>query len=257
MKEWIDIYYLSLAMIILFQWVLIIILVCLLSKAIKNPKNKSEPKMNNQSIGSKCPSPYHEDLRTILTPDEKALAFLSNDNYMSQFKLQLCNNGTGMFLEESEAVFYKHAKQYANKHNFDLLIKPRIADIIFVPNQQYAYNENLEFSIQKKHFDFVLCKHVKDKCNLDVENIIPFLIIEIDGISHTQSKRIIRDDLVDKLIDRANEHGNNIKIVHIRRKSLDDIDTLWQTLRYKFGGTKISVGDWQAVSEILDNYTKE
>ena len=139
----------------------------------------------------------------------------------------------------------------------ELLVKARIADIIFVPNLglNYSGNEILEYSIQNKHFDFVLCKRVPKVAETEAENLVPFLIVEIDGKSHTDNRRITRDDLVDKLIYRVREHGNHIDIIHIRRRTLDDINTTWQTIRYKFGGMATTKSDWLTVNELLDRYT--
>lgn len=248
-------------------WFAAILIICLcigIYQINKNKKKKDQTSKNNNkstyppkyaSNTSNTHTTLNNQAYTQKNVDEIALDFLKRDDIMDKIKLKLCNSHNGMFFESSEAVFFYHANEYAKQHNLVLLSKVRIADIVEVPNLQYPGNENLSYAIQKKHFDFVLCKYVPDSEDKQVSNLVPFLIVEVDGLSHQEQKRIIRDELVDLLMRRLYQHGNNIDIIHIRRRTLDDINTQWQTLRYKYDGYEVVRGEWLTVKELLDAYT--
>ncbi len=251
------------------EWVLVFVIANFIAKA-KIKKQKRKEHYQNSSVNStyNIPSqtesrPQTPDSYNKLSQDEKAIALLNDDHFMLNvgFKIYLCNTYNGLFFEESEAVFYFQAKAYANEHGLELLSKVRISDIIYIPNadrnsgKYYSNNEVLERSIRCKHFDFVFCRRYLGQKSNGV-NITPFLIVEIDGVSHQNRERIIRDEMVDMLISRANQHGNTIKIIHIHRRTLDGMNTQWQTIRYKSGGLQENTGDWLSINELLDRYTK-
>ena len=83
--------------------------------------------------------------------------------------------------------------------NYYIFQKMRIADIIKTTHGKgYYRNRN---RILPKHVDFLIC----------TKDMKPVLAIEIDGMSHTNFKRIERDAEIDAIFKMA-----NMPIVHIK-----------------------------------------
>lgn len=94
-------------------------------------------------------------------------------------------------MTKNEWSFYKSLKPIADKLNYSILAKVRVADLIGIKNGvsksewQTAFNK-----ISKKHIDFILC---------NPENLYPILLIELDDNSHNVEKQKQRDEFIDKL----------------------------------------------------------
>ena len=96
-------------------------------------------------------------------------------------------------MTKNEWYFYKQLKPIADKHNYSIICKTRVADLIDVQKGlnksewQTAFNR-----INKKHIDFILCKP---------ENLLPVLLIELDDNSHDTEKRKERDEFIEKVLN--------------------------------------------------------
>ncbi len=171
-----------------------------------------------------------------------------------------CDN---KMLDGFESSFFFRANRYAQNHNLVLLVKVRISDVIYIPGTETftETNRRLERAIEKRHFDFVLCKNVKSTSYINhkewitYDNLIPFLVIEIDGTSHEREDRVKRDELVDTLISKTNQCGNDISILHIIRGNCYDANSPWKILRYVTNKCEPVCDEMLSVEELLDKYT--
>lgn len=96
-------------------------------------------------------------------------------------------------MTKNEWAFYKQLKPIADKLNYAIICKTRVADLIDIQKGltksewQTAFNR-----INKKHIDFILCKP---------ENLLPVLLIELDDNSHDTEKRKERDEFIEKVLN--------------------------------------------------------
>ena len=99
-------------------------------------------------------------------------------------------------LTKNEYYFYKRLKEIADKHNFCVLTKVRLADLVEV-NHEAKKNEKLKYfsKIKSKHIDFILCNK---------ENLYPELLIELQDNSHNNKNRIERDNFIKKIAEKTN-----------------------------------------------------
>ena len=189
-----------------------------------------------------------------LVHDEKAIRILDTNK---SIPFSLGHNGYGSLLTGAESVFYFQAKAYAGKNNLELFAQVRISDVIYVPTEdnfaKYRNNETIEQAIQSKSFDFVFCR----KMQLRSGNIaiIPFLIVEIDDLTHKLQRRIIRDKLVDKLILQTKKRKKKIDILHIFHDGLDGANTKWRIVHYNDNGECEFKSNLMTISELLGRYT--
>lgn len=98
-------------------------------------------------------------------------------------------------MTKNEWLFYKQLKPIADKMNYAILCKTRLADLVDIENGlsksewQTAFNK-----INKKHIDFILCKP---------ENLYPILLIELDDNSHEKAERKERDKFIEKIFEKT------------------------------------------------------
>ncbi len=98
-------------------------------------------------------------------------------------------------MTKNEWYFYKQLKPVADKLNYSILCKVRVADLVDIEKGldksrwQTAFNR-----INKKHIDFVLCKP---------ENLYPELLIELDDSTHKSDKVAKRDEFIEKLYEKT------------------------------------------------------
>lgn len=98
-------------------------------------------------------------------------------------------------MTKNEWYFYKQLKPVADKLNYSILCKVRVADLVDIEKGldksqwQTAFNR-----INKKHIDFVLCKP---------ENLYPELLIELDDSTHKSDKVAKRDEFIEKLYGKT------------------------------------------------------
>lgn len=120
------------------------------------------------------------------------------------------------FLTNNEYRFYKNLFDFANIHNFSILMKIRLADIIEVDKSIIDSNDYMKYfaKIKSKHIDFALI-------NKDTVEIIT--LIELDDYTHQRQKRVERDIFVDNALRNA-----NINIIHCL--SIEDFKTKFNNL---------------------------
>lgn len=102
------------------------------------------------------------------------------------------------FLSPAEQSFYQVVKGMMGEH-FTICPKVGLADLFFVirPNEnKSAYNH-----INRKHVDFVICA---------AKTMKPVFAIELDDASHSQEKRIARDEFVDQVFAAA-----KLPLIHV------------------------------------------
>lgn len=123
------------------------------------------------------------------------------------------------FLTDNEKRYYNYLSNYAEKRNFQIISKIRLADLIEVDEKYSTRNIDKKISFSKissKHIDFALCNK---------QDLEPLLLIEIDDNSHNRPDRIERDKFIDKSLRTA-----GYKIIHI-----NNIDNLEKQLDYVTG----------------------
>lgn len=111
---------------------------------------------------------------------------------------------------QNEFSCYKNLKIIADKYNFEIFGKMRLADIVSVTEKGKDYMKYFG-KIKAKHIDFVL---------LDKKTMQPKLLIELDDNSHDTSKRKERDEFLNKLCEKV-----QLPLLHIRGYSLDMLES--------------------------------
>lgn len=111
-----------------------------------------------------------------------------------------------LLLTKNEWRFYKDLKPIADKEKLTIIAKVRLADLVEVDSSRIQKNEYMKYfnSIAKKHVDFVLC---------NPDNLAVIELIELDDNSHNNNTRVVRDNMVDKILTGAGykiTHVNNI-----------------------------------------------
>lgn len=98
-------------------------------------------------------------------------------------------------LTKNELDFYKKLKELADEYGYAVLAKIRLADLIEV-NNEADEKERLKYfnKISAKHIDFAL---------VNPQNMYVEYLIELDDNSHNQSKRIERDEFIEKVIEKS------------------------------------------------------
>lgn len=105
-------------------------------------------------------------------------------------------------LTDNEQKFYQTVRLIAEKYNFTVLSKVRLADIAKVnPTLDNTEWWSKFGKVKSKHIDFALAK----KENLDI-----VLVIELDDSTHSKSDRIERDAFVDSVFREI-----GIPILHV------------------------------------------
>jgi very-short-patch-repair endonuclease len=103
------------------------------------------------------------------------------------------------FLSHAELSFY-HVLRSTMTQDVTIVIKPRLADILFV--RQPQKNQGARNRIDRKHVDFLLCETATMK---------PRLVVELDDRSHQKKDRQERDQLVDGALRAA-----GLPVLHVR-----------------------------------------
>mgnify|MGYP002516845123 FL=1 len=111
-----------------------------------------------------------------------------------------------LLLTKNEWRFYKDLKPIADKEKLTIIAKVRLADLVEVDSSRIQKNEYMKYfnSIAKKHVDFALC---------NPDNLAVIELIELDDNSHNNNTRVVRDNMVDKILTGAGykiTHLNNI-----------------------------------------------
>ncbi len=114
-----------------------------------------------------------------------------NENYLGE----IIPYKRKYLLTKNEYYFYRSLREIADKHNFSVLTKVRLADLVEV-NHEVKDKEKLKYfsKIKSKHIDFILCNK---------ENLYPELLIELQDNSHNKEKRINRDEFIKKVAEKA------------------------------------------------------
>lgn len=134
---------------------------------------------------------------------------------------------TQRFLSPAELSFYK-VLLHALPKGIVVNVKPRLADILFVPRGS-AGRWALQNKIQSKHVDFLLCSG---------QTMAPQLAIELDDKSHARVDRIERDEFVDQAFAAA-----GLAVIHVKARPsyvLDDIRALVNTALEMNGSASVT-----------------
>ena len=111
-----------------------------------------------------------------------------------------------LLLTKNEWRFYKDLQPIADKEKLTIIAKVRLADLVEVDSSRIQKNEYMKYfnPIAKKHVDFALC---------NPDNLAVIELIELDDNSHNNNTRVVRDNMVDKILTGAGykiTHVNNI-----------------------------------------------
>lgn len=98
-------------------------------------------------------------------------------------------------LTKNEYWLYKKLKEIAEKYNYAILAKVRLADLVEV-SAEAEHKEYLKYfaKIKSKHIDFVLCNK---------ENLYPELLIELNDNSHNIDDRVDRDNFLKAVAEKT------------------------------------------------------
>ena len=106
-------------------------------------------------------------------------------------------------LTKNEYEFYQKLRIFAEKYNYQILSKIRLADIVEPEKTSNKREWYSDFSkIKSKHVDFAIC----NKDNLSI-----LCLVELDDNSHKQKRRIERDKFVDSIYESV-----KIPIIHTK-----------------------------------------
>lgn len=112
-------------------------------------------------------------------------------------------------LTEREYHFFKILKVIAERNNLNVLMKIRLADLVnvrdSVPKSEFYKHFN---KVSSKHIDFAL-----------VDEIRVVVLIELDDSTHSQKKRIERDNFVDETVTKC---GYRIIHTYGNTKQIED-----------------------------------
>lgn len=113
-----------------------------------------------------------------------------------------------------EYAFYKVLKELAEKYEYNLMAKIRLADLIEVDTEKVPKSDYMKYfrKISQKHVDFVLANK---------ETNIVEKIVEIDDSTHHRTDRKNRDDFVNKVLETA-----GYKVYHIWE--IDELETIFE-----------------------------
>ena len=114
--------------------------------------------------------------------------------WMGKEESQLRFESQGYLLTEAERVFFEALEQAIEGKGYHVAMKPRLADIIRVPNRSGKNGFSAFLKISQKHLDFVV-----------VEKSTSRIIgaIELDDRSHARQDRRERDRFVEEALEQA------------------------------------------------------
>jgi hypothetical protein len=106
-------------------------------------------------------------------------------------------------MNDSEQAFYINLVNQLGS-NYMILSKVRVEDFVGVKHNGLSNGERFGFRnrIKSRHVDFLIC---------DLKTTRPLLAIELDGSSHYNSRRIDRDEKMDKIY-----RDIDLKLIHIK-----------------------------------------
>lgn len=106
-------------------------------------------------------------------------------------------------LTKRELKFFNVLREVIKNYDFQVAIKPRMADFIHINSKKIKKNSYMTYfnKIKSKHIDFLICESTTLK---------PILGIELDDESHKKKERIERDNFVDSVYKKS-----GLKIIHI------------------------------------------
>lgn len=202
--------------------------------------------------------PLNDDI-----PSEKPISFngaaisaLNNDDGIP---IYLCSNNwgrVGCFFEQSEAIFYQKAQQWAMANKCVIFAKVRIADIMYIPiDIRYNNSYTVFRALSQKHFDFVLARP-KYMSGGEI-NMVPKLVVEIDGLSHNTDTRRERDELIDTRISKYNSKKQTfckITLIHLEMQTLSNPNSLWRVKKCIQHGNVPPNDLWNSIGEILSQF---
>ena len=123
-----------------------------------------------------------------------AVIFFSKKGFFIKKEEKLPFKKRKYFFSEAEKKFYLILKQIADKNNLVVFSKVRLLDLFLIQEKDYKSRMSNRGKIIQKHIDFLLC---------DNKAFSPMIGIELDDSSHYRSKRMQRDDFVNKVFASA------------------------------------------------------
>jgi len=123
------------------------------------------------------------------------------------------------FFSRAEKKFYLVLKQVADKNSLVIFSKVRLLDLFLIQEKDYKSRMSNRGKIIQKHIDFLLC---------DNNSFSPVVGIELDDSSHNQSKRIKRDNLVNRVFASA-----ELPLLRIKVSSNYNINSLEKNILEK------------------------
>ncbi len=122
-------------------------------------------------------------------------------------------------LTKNELHFYKGLRAIAEKRNYTILTKIRMADLVEVSSECKDSKERTKYfsKIKSKHIDFALCNK---------ENLYPEILIELNDNSHNDAKRIQRDEFIKKVMKKSGYELLFVYSIDDLQKKLSERDNL-------------------------------
>lgn len=180
------------------------ILLLIILKWIKKPKNKKKKQQSSESSFEINKSSF----RKTANSEEKPISSeIKEEKNLEDFKGAYKKVN---LMSKNEYLEYKKIFSVAQKLNLNVFPKVRLADIIqpTARGKQWQY----DFSrIRSKHCDFALCNNFMDVV----------AIIEIDDLTHDREDRIQRDKFVDFILKDC-----KIKVLRYRYTNPDIFEEL-------------------------------
>lgn len=205
MKEFLNIIYVAIILILLFVIIIDVILYMLLKNKQKKEKLKQREKIDE--LQNKVEGYLEEEKETI----EEVLKETENEN-----NKQIDNNeitkklpySRKMLLTNFEYRCYKALKPLADKYNLHIMSKVRLIDFITV-NRGMAKKECYSYigKIKQSHIDFVFC---------NPDNLYPIACLELDDSTHKSLKAKERDNFKNDVFESA-----GIKLYRINNLNVD------------------------------------
>ena len=164
-------------------YIIVLIVVCFIAFRVDKKRKAEKQKL----------------LEALISKNDNGNASDKSDEAVTAEKLPFRRK---YLLTKNEYWFYKTLKEIAEKYNYAVLAKVRLADLVEV-SAEAGHKEYLKYfgKIKSKHIDFMLCNK---------ENLYPELLIELNDGSHDTNDRVSRDNFIKAVVEKT---GYNIIFV--------------------------------------------
>ncbi len=161
----------------------------------KEPEKKSDNQDNQKELQENT-----VDEKEIIDEEEIIEAEAKNEKFPYIL--------SDMLLTSKEQKFYNTLKPIAEKYNYTILCKMRLADIIKVPKDTYESLRWFNY-IKAKHIDFLVCD----------SNFKIIALIEVDDYTHNFDNRKKRDKFVNEIFKQL-----NVKLLHYKTWTAEQLE---------------------------------